>query len=223
MLAVSSFRLDQDARKKKIVFKIKVPTFNRKKIIRGLLLSLLLLVALALGGMFGAYLAIKENLPDVGELEQIKPKIISVVYADDGQQAKEFAAERRIQVPYEKIPETLKQAIIATEDPRFFAHKGIDYRGIMRAVKEDFFRIILGKTRLHGGSTITQQLARSLFLYPQQTIRRKLKEMFVAMEIERRYTKEKILELYCNQFYLGHGTWGWKRQPSSISARALPT
>lgn len=194
--------------RKKIVFKIKVPTFNRKKIIRGLLLSLLLLVALALGGMFGAYLAIKENLPDVGELEQIKPKIISVVYADDGQQAKEFAAERRIQVPYEKIPETLKQAIIATEDPRFFAHKGIDYRGIMRAVKEDFFRIILGKTRLHGGSTITQQLARSLFLYPQQTIRRKLKEMFVAMEIERRYTKEKILELYCNQFYLGHGTWG---------------
>lgn len=194
--------------RKKIVFKIKVPTFNRKKIIRGLLLSLLLLVALALGGMFGAYLAIKENLPDVGELEQIKPKIISVVYADDGQPAKEFAAERRIQIPYEKIPETLKQAIIATEDPRFFAHKGIDYRGILRAVKEDFFRIILGKTRLHGGSTITQQLARSLFLYPQQTIRRKLKEIFVAMEIERRYTKEKILELYCNQFYLGHGTWG---------------
>ncbi|NPV83024.1 MAG: PBP1A family penicillin-binding protein [Candidatus Aminicenantes bacterium] len=194
--------------RKKIVLKIKVPTFNRKKIIRGLLLSLLLLVALALGGMFGAYLAIKENLPDVGELEQIKPKIISVVYSDDGQPAKEFAAERRIQIPYEKIPETLKQAIIATEDPRFFAHKGIDYRGIMRAVKEDFFRIILGKTRLHGGSTITQQLARSLFLYPQQTIRRKLKEIFVAMEIERRYTKEKILELYCNQFYLGHGTWG---------------
>ncbi|MCX8160012.1 MAG: PBP1A family penicillin-binding protein [Candidatus Saccharicenans sp.] len=193
---------------KKIVFKIKVPTFNRKKVIRGLLLSLPLLAALALGGMFGAYLAIKENLPDVGELEQIRPKIISIVYADDGQPAKEFAAERRIQIPYEKIPETLKQAIIATEDPRFFAHKGIDYRGILRAVKEDFFRIILGKSRLHGGSTITQQLARSLFLYPQQTIRRKLKEMFVAMEIERRYTKEKILELYCNQFYLGHGAWG---------------
>lgn len=172
------------------------------------MLSLLLLVALALGGIFGAYLAIRDNLPDVGELEQIKPKIISVVYADDGQPAKEFAAERRIQIPYEKIPETLKQAIIATEDPRFFAHKGIDYRGILRALKEDFFRIILGKSRLHGGSTITQQLARSLFLYPQQTIRRKLKEMFVAMEIERRYTKEKILELYCNQFYLGHGTWG---------------
>ena len=169
---------------------------------------MLLLVSLALGGMFGAYLAIRENLPDVGELEQIKPKIISVVYADDGQPAREFAAERRIQIPYDKIPETLKKAIIATEDPRFFAHRGVDYRGILRALKEDFFRIILGKSRLHGGSTITQQLARSLFLYPQQTIRRKLKEIFVAIEIERRYTKEKILELYCNQFYLGHGTWG---------------
>lgn len=194
--------------RKKIVFKIKLPVINRKKILRGLLLSLLLIIALALGGMFGAYLAIRENLPEVGELEQIKPKIISAVYAADGQLAREFAAERRIQIPYESIPETLKQAIIATEDPRFFAHKGIDYRGILRALKEDFFRIILGKSRLHGGSTITQQLARSLFLYPQQTIRRKLKEIFVAIEIERRYTKEKILELYCNQFYLGHGTWG---------------
>jgi len=194
--------------RKKIIFKIRVPALNRKKIFRGLLLTLLLLVSLALGGMFGAYLAIRENLPDVGELEQIKPKIISVVYADDGQPAREFAAERRIQIPYDKIPETLKKAIIATEDPRFFAHRGVDYRGILRALKEDFFRIILGKSRLHGGSTITQQLARSLFLYPQQTIRRKLKEIFVAIEIERRYTKEKILELYCNQFYLGHGTWG---------------
>lgn len=194
--------------RKKIVFKIKIPRLKRTTILKGLLLSLVLLVALALGGFFGAYLAIKENLPDVGELEQIKPKIISAVYADNGQLAREFAAERRIQVPYEKIPEVLKQAIIATEDPRFFAHKGIDYRGILRALKEDFLRIILGKSRLHGGSTITQQLARSLFLYPQQTLRRKLKEIFVAMEIERRYTKERILELYCNQFYLGHGTWG---------------
>ncbi|MGQ9801919.1 MAG: penicillin-binding protein 1A [Candidatus Saccharicenans sp.] len=194
--------------RKKIVFKIKIPRLNRKQVLKGLLLSLVLLGALAMGGFFGAYLAIRENLPDVGELEQIKPKIISAVYADNGQLAREFAAERRIQIPYEKIPEVLKQAIIATEDPRFFAHKGIDYRGILRALKEDFFRIILGKSRLHGGSTITQQLARSLFLYPQQTVRRKLKEIFVAMEIERRYTKEKILELYCNQFYLGHGTWG---------------
>jgi len=193
---------------KKVVFKMKIPRLSRKKFIKYFLLLLVLGVALALGIIYGAWLVVRENLPSVTELEQLKPKIISAVYADDGQLVKEFAAERRIQVPYEKIPLVLKQAIIATEDPRFFAHRGVDYRGIMRAIKEDVFRVVLGKRRLHGGSTITQQLARSLFLYSQQTIRRKLKEMFLAVEIEKRYSKEKIFELYCNQFYLGHGAWG---------------
>jgi len=193
---------------KKIVFKFKIPRISRKNLIKYFLLLLLLSVALALGIIYGAFLVVRENLPSVAELEQMKPKIISAVYADDGQLVKEFAAERRIQVPYEKIPQVLKQAIIATEDPRFFAHSGVDYRGIMRAIKEDVFRVVLGRKRLHGGSTITQQLARSLFLYSQQTIRRKLKEMFLAVEIEKRYNKEKIFELYCNQFYLGHGAWG---------------
>jgi len=193
---------------KKVVFKLKIPRLSRKKFIKYFLLLLVLGVALALGIIYGAWLVVRENLPSVTELEQLKPKIISAVYADDGQLVKEFAAERRIQVPFEKIPLVLKQAIIATEDPRFFAHRGVDYRGIMRAIKEDVFRVVLGKRRLHGGSTITQQLARSLFLYSQQTIRRKLKEMFLAVEIEKRYSKEKIFELYCNQFYLGHGAWG---------------
>jgi penicillin-binding protein 1A len=193
---------------KKVVFKLKIPRLSRKKFIKYFLLLLVLGVALALGIIYGAWLVVRENLPSVTELEQLKPKIISAVYADDGQLVKEFAAERRIQVPYEKIPLVLKQAIIATEDPRFFTHRGVDYRGIMRAIKEDVFRVVLGKRRLHGGSTITQQLARSLFLYSQQTIRRKLKEMFLAVEIEKRYSKEKIFELYCNQFYLGHGAWG---------------
>jgi len=165
-------------------------------------------LSLGLGGIFGAYLTIKDNLPSVDELAGLRPMIISTVYSDDGQPAKEFAAERRIQIPYSQIPPVLKQAIIATEDPRFFTHKGIDYRGILRAVKEDVLRVVIGRKRLHGGSTITQQLARSLFLYPQQTIRRKLKEMFLAVELERKFSKEKIFELYCNQFYLGHGAWG---------------
>ena len=201
------------AQKKKIIFKIKIPNlkkskFTKKNFLKAFLFIFILAIALMLGGMFGAFLAVRENLPSVADLEQIKPKIISTVYSDSGQPIKEFAIERRIQVPYEKIPLILKQAIIATEDPRFFAHKGLDYRGILRAVKEDVFRVVLGKKRLHGGSTITQQLARSLFLYSQQTIRRKLKEMFLAVEIERKFTKEKIFELYCNQFYLGHGAWG---------------
>ncbi|MBC7364346.1 MAG: PBP1A family penicillin-binding protein [Candidatus Aminicenantes bacterium] len=193
---------------KKVIFKLKIPRLSRKKFIKYFLLFLLLSAALVLGIIYGALLVIRENIPSVTDLEQFKPKIISAVFSDDGQLVKEFAAERRIEVPYEKIPLVLKQAIIATEDPRFFAHRGVDYRGIMRAMKEDIFRVVLGKRRLHGGSTITQQLARSLFLYSQQTIRRKLKEMFLAVEIEKRYSKEKIFELYCNQFYLGHGAWG---------------
>ena len=194
--------------KKKIIFKIKIPRLNKKRLLKAVLVIFILGITLILGGMFGAFLAIKENLPSVSDLEQIKPKIISTVYSDSGQPIKEFAIERRIQVPYDKIPLILKQAILATEDPRFFAHKGLDYRGILRAIKEDLLRVVTGKKRLHGGSTITQQLARSLFLYSQQTIRRKLKEMFLAVEIERQFTKEKIFELYCNQFYLGHGAWG---------------
>lgn len=193
---------------KKILFRVKVPRITRKNFFKYFLLLVVLFAALTLGIIYGSFLVIRENIPSITELEQIRPKIISVVYDDNGQVVKEFAAERRIQVPYEKIPVVLKQAIIATEDPRFFAHRGVDYRGIMRAVKEDVFRVLLRKRRLHGGSTITQQLARSLFLYSQQTIRRKLKEMFLAVEIEKRYSKEKIFELYCNQFYLGHGAWG---------------
>jgi penicillin-binding protein 1A len=196
------------AEKKKIILKLKLPKINGRRLVKGLLIVLVLLMSLALGGIFGAYLTIKDNVPSVDEVAELRPLIISTVYSDEGVPVKEFAAERRIQVPYSQIPLVLKQAIIATEDPRFFAHKGIDYRGILRALKEDVFRVVLRNKKLHGGSTITQQLARSLFLYPQQTIRRKLKEMFLAVELERKFSKEKIFELYCNQFYLGHGAWG---------------
>lgn len=215
------------AEKKKIILKLKLPKISWRRLLKGLLIVLVLLLSLALGGIFGAYLTIKDNVPSVDELAELKPLIISTVYSDQGLPAKEFAAERRIQVPYSQIPLVLKQAIIATEDPRFFAHKGIDYRGILRAVKEDVFRVVLRKKKLHGGSTITQQLARSVFLYPQQTIRRKLKEMFLAVELERKFSKEKIFELYCNQFYLGHGAWGVEAASQlyfgkSISELTLP-
>ena len=215
------------AEKKKVILKLKLPKINGRRLLKGLLIVLVLLLSLALGGIFGAYLTIKDNVPSVDELAELKPLIISTVYSDQGLPAKEFAAERRIQVPYSQIPLVLKQAIIATEDPRFFAHKGIDYRGILRAVKEDVFRVVLRKKKLHGGSTITQQLARSVFLYPQQTIRRKLKEMFLAVELERKFSKEKIFELYCNQFYLGHGAWGVEAASQlyfgkSISELTLP-
>ena len=187
--------------------KIKIKKSSPRQILRALLLVFILGVVCVLGGVLGLWMAVRQNLPDVSELERFEPNIITSVYGDDGTIAKEFAIERRVEVPYDQIPKVLKDAIIATEDPRFFRHRGVDYRGILRAVKENlkFWR---GGRRLQGGSTLTQQLARSLFLYPQQTVRRKLKEVFLSLQIEKRYPKERILEIYCNQFYLGHGVYG---------------
>ena len=189
--------------------KIKVRKLGKSGWLRALLLVLAVGATCVLGAMFGAYMTIRNNLPSVDEIENLRPKIITTILSDKGETVKEFAEERRIEVPYASIPEVLKKAIIATEDPRFYAHNGVDYVGILRAVKEDVIKIGRGSLRRpQGGSTITQQLARSLFLYSKQTIRRKLKEMAVALSIEKKYSKERILELYCNQFYLGHGAYG---------------
>ncbi len=189
--------------------KVRIRKLGKSGWLRVLLIVLAVGATCALGAMFGAYMAIRNNLPSVDELENLRPKIITSILSVKGDVVKEFAEERRIEVPYASIPDSLKKAIIATEDPRFYSHKGVDYVGIVRALKEDVVRMGRGTLRRpQGGSTITQQLARQLFLYSQQTIRRKLKEMFVARRIEEKYSKERILELYCNQFYLGHGAYG---------------
>ncbi len=159
------------------------------------------------GFFLGAYVAILQNLPSVSLLEEFEPSIITHLYSDDGEVIGEFAVEKRIKVTYEEIPDVLKKAIIATEDPRFYSHKGIDFRGILRALKEDV-KLVLRPQKLQGGSTISQQLARELFLHRKQTIQRKLKEVILALQIEKRYSKQEIMTLYCNQFNLGHGAYG---------------
>jgi len=187
--------------------KIKIPKITGRRFWKGALILALLGTAGVLGGMFGAWWIIRDNMPSVAELESFRPKIITTLYDVSGKPCKEFAEERRVEVPLDRLPKALIQAIVATEDPRFYKHGGVDYRGILRALKEDVVKIGRGR-RLEGGSTITQQLARSLFFHSQQTIRRKLREMLLSIEIEKKYSKEKILELYCNQFYLGHGAYG---------------
>jgi len=190
-------------------FRIKIKKTGRQAVLKIIILFLFFLMACGLGGVFGLYLAIKENLPSISDLEEFEPNIITSIYSDEGEVFGEFAIEKRVEIPYEQIPETLKKAIIATEDAHFYNHRGIDFWGILRAIKEDI-RLRLGRKpqRLHGGSTITQQLARLLFLHPRQTIRRKLKEALLSLQIEKKYSKEEILTLYCNQFYLGHGVYG---------------
>jgi penicillin-binding protein 1A len=187
--------------------KIRIKKLRKGTVLRALLILVLAGLAVGLGGLLGAYVAIKDNLPDVSDIDTFRPKLITTVYAADGQPIKEFAEERRVEVTYDRLPKSLVEAIVATEDPSFFRHGGVDLRGILRAVWADVFKVLGGK-RPEGGSTITQQLARDLFLHREVSLRRKLKELYLSRRIEKLYSKEKILELYCNHFFLGHGAHG---------------
>jgi len=180
---------------------------DKRKWGKRLLFAAVIIGILGIGTFIGAYKAILENLPSISLLEKFEPNIITSIYAGDGEVIGEYAIEKRIEIPFEEIPEILLQAIIATEDSRFYQHNGIDFRGILRSLKEDV-RLIMTPRRLQGGSTISQQLARELFLHRKQTLRRKLKEVILAFRIEHNYTKQEILTFYCNQFNLGHGAYG---------------
>jgi penicillin-binding protein 1A len=168
---------------------------------------LIVLLALLLGaGVVAAavWALWPTDLPSVKALEEYAPSPGSKVYADDDELLTEFQAERRIFVPLREIPHSLRDAVIAVEDHRFYSHHGVDVRGILRAAYANFRhgRIV------EGGSTITQQLAKVLFLTPDRSFQRKLKEAALALEFENRYPKDRILELYLNQIYLGHGAYG---------------
>jgi len=190
--------------------KLKKFKFNkekRRKFFKRALLTLLILAVCFIGVLIGVYKAILQNLPDIAQLEEYEPSIVTYVYSDNEEVIGEYALQKRIPVAYDEIPEYLKEAVIATEDPRFYKHSGIDFLGILRAVKKDL-KLIFTLRKLHGGSTITQQLVRELLLHRKQTIRRKIKEAILALQIEKRYSKDEIIAIYCNQFNLGHGAYG---------------
>src|SRR5207244_2634783 len=144
------------------------------------------------------------SLPAVSALETFQPVQGSKIYDDNDELITELHVERRIFVPLAQIPKSLRDAIIATEDRRFYSHWGIDPIGIARAVVQNYRR---GRV-VEGGSTITQQLTKVLFLTPDKSLERKLKEALLAIELERRYSKDRILEMYLNQIYFGHGAYG---------------
>ncbi|MEN2994582.1 MAG: penicillin-binding protein 1A [Thermodesulfovibrio sp.] len=162
-------------------------------------------VLLFLIGAAGGYLYwIFSDLPDIRVLEGYRPFEASIVYSSDGQVLTEFFYERRKFVPHYEIPEIIKKAFIAAEDIRFYKHPGVDIIGIMRALYKD----IKAGEIVEGGSTITQQLAKMLFLKPEKSITRKIKEAILSIQIERRYTKDEILGLYLNQAYFGNRAYG---------------
>ncbi|MCJ7582280.1 MAG: PBP1A family penicillin-binding protein, partial [Candidatus Aminicenantes bacterium] len=193
--------------KKPALKNISLKQLNWKRILRTSLFAFLGFVVVGSGAAIGVYKAIMQNLPDISQIEEFEPKIITTLFAEDEEIIGEYAEEKRIEIKFEDIPEILTKSIIATEDPRFYSHKGIDYLGILRAVKADL-KLIFTPRKLHGGSTITQQLIRELLLNRDQKLSRKIKEAILARQIERKYTKEEILAFYCNQFNLGSGAYG---------------
>ena len=164
--------------------------------------GLLVFLTAVAGLLFGRFL--RFDLPDVRALEDYSPPLMTRVLAGDGSMVAAFAEERRILIEYHDIPQTFLQALIATEDSNFYGHPGVDLKGIARAAWSDIRHMRMKE----GASTLTQQLARNLFLHPDKTIRRKLQEVVLALEIERQYTKQEILRFYCNQVYMGHGRYG---------------
>lgn len=171
------------------------------------------IVGMVAGGGFGfaAYVVLGEDLPNFTTLEDYRPKSVTRVFAQDSQLIGEFYRERRVVVPYERIPRRLVQAVLASEDDRFFDHEGIDYLGIVRAA---IANLKAGRV-VQGGSTITQQVAKSLLIsaegYKEGTAKklsRKIKEAILARRLEQTLAKEEILALYLNQVFLGNHSYG---------------
>ncbi len=147
------------------------------------------------------------GLPDYKKLSNYQPPISSRVYSENGKLIAEYAIEKRLFVPYESIPDIVINSFLSAEDKNFFDHPGVDARGILRAVVNNIKNITQNK-RLEGASTITQQVAKNFLLTNEVSMKRKIKEAILAFRIERAYSKERILELYLNQIYLGQGTYG---------------
>ena len=169
-----------------------------------LLLSLSFLTSILILVVLGIF---SNDLPDYKFLKSYMPPVSSKVYSDEGELVKDFSTEKRIFIPYKSIPQKVIKSFLSAEDKNFFSHPGVDARGVLRAVINNISNIATSK-RLEGASTITQQVAKNFLLTNEVSLNRKLKEAILAFRIERTLSKERILELYLNQIYLGEGTYG---------------
>ena len=167
-------------------------------------LSFLLFIGISIFGVLWAY---SNNIPDYKFLKSYKPPVSSKVYSGDGELVADFSKEKRIFVPYNSIPKNVINSFLSAEDKNFFFHPGVDAKGVLRAVVNNISNIISSK-RLEGASTITQQVAKNFLLTNEVSLNRKIKEAILAFRIERALSKERILELYLNQIYLGSGAYG---------------
>jgi penicillin-binding protein 1A len=168
--------------------------------------GLLILLAALLGAASGILLVYSIDLPQVTALEQYRPSTITQLYDDQDRVVGQFALQRRVIDKYEDFPKVLRDAIISTEDKDFERHWGVDPWRVLGAA----YRDVTSDSRAQGASTLTMQLARNLFLSPDRNFRRKIQEVMLSIEIERRFTKPQIFTLYANQIYLGHGVYGFE-------------
>src|SRR5438552_548794 len=176
-----------------------------KRYLGSLVFVFLLCLSIALGSTAGVLFVYNSDLPQVSSLEDYRPSLITEVFGDDGQIIGSFALERRIVVTWDQIPQVVKDAIISVEDQNFYEHWGIDFYGIARAGLKN---LMAGRV-VEGGSTLTQQLSKNLFLTPERSFRRKIQEAMLSIQIERYYTKPQIFTLYCNLHFMGHGQYGF--------------
>src|ERR1700726_616100 len=158
----------------------------------------------AAGGLAYFY---SKDLPDYSQLQDYEPPVMTRVHAADGQLLAEYAKERRLYIPIQAVPKLVTNAFISAEDKNFYEHAGLDFSGIARAGWVYIQNYGSGR-RPQGASTITQQVAKNFLLTNEVSFQRKIKEALLALKIERTYTKEKILELYLNEIYLGLGAYG---------------
>ena len=167
-------------------------------------LSFLLFVGFSFFAVLWTY---SNKIPDYKFLKSYKPPVSSKVYSGNGELVADFSKEKRIFVPYNSIPQNVINSFLSAEDKNFFSHPGVDAKGVLRAVVNNISNIISSK-RLEGASTITQQVAKNFLLTNEVSFNRKIKEAILAFRIERALSKERILELYLNQIYLGSGAYG---------------
>ncbi len=170
---------------------------------RGLFVAVLLVVLFGVGTVAGMVAAYARNLPDISRMADYQPASSTRIFARDGKLLATVYKENRVWVPLARVPPLVRDAFIANEDHNFYYHHGVDFGSIVRAAFAD-----LTHQQFQGASTITQQLARRLFLNDQVSLSRKVQEALLAIEIERYYTKDEILERYLNIIYLGAGAYG---------------
>src|ERR1700760_3166033 len=167
---------------------------------------ILVLAAAFLGTVAGLLIVYSTDLPQISELERYRPSTITELYDDHGRQIGSFALQRRVLKSYDDFPKVLRDAIISTEDKTFETHWGINFWRVFGAT----YRDITSGARAQGASTLTMPLSRNLFLSPERHFSRKVQEAILALQIERRFTKQQIFTLYCNQIFLGHGVYGFE-------------